>query len=199
MSTPENKHELETLKKELEIATAKIREFRNRAEQAVSRAELAEKAKVAIEEQLRKWIEQKQRRNLLVENLTLNMRTTYYNISAFGQGSQHEILVWEVLWNLVWLTFMCERCELFLGQRLILIWIKTFYCDHSSIILYLRCSNCYKYVHMKIGILTIRNQPCKTMLPFLLLLIISNYIFLICDDNVTTVLFLKWDFNNLTL
>lgn len=62
LSTPENKHELETLKKELEIATAKIGEFRNRAEQAVSRAELAEKAKVAIEEQLRKWREQKQRR-----------------------------------------------------------------------------------------------------------------------------------------
>ena len=93
MSTPENKHELETLKKELEIATAKIGEFKNRAEQVVSRAELAEKAKVAIEEQLRKWIEQKQRRNLLRETLTLNMRTTYYNISAFGQGSQHEILV----------------------------------------------------------------------------------------------------------
>uniref|UniRef100_A0A7N2MPZ1 Uncharacterized protein n=1 Tax=Quercus lobata TaxID=97700 RepID=A0A7N2MPZ1_QUELO len=32
LSTPENKHELETLKKELEIATAKIGEFRNQAE-----------------------------------------------------------------------------------------------------------------------------------------------------------------------
>ncbi|KAK4568139.1 hypothetical protein RGQ29_003779, partial [Quercus rubra] len=74
LSTPENKHELETLKKELEIATAKIREFRNRAEQAVSRAELAEKAKVAIEEQLRKWIEQKQRRNLLPLGKVLNMK-----------------------------------------------------------------------------------------------------------------------------
>ncbi|KAL4633602.1 hypothetical protein ACB092_04G134100 [Castanea dentata] len=62
LSTPENKHELETSKKELEIASAKIGEFRNRAEQAVSRAELTEKAKVAIEEQLRKWRKQKQRR-----------------------------------------------------------------------------------------------------------------------------------------
>lgn len=62
LSTPENKPELETLKKELETATVKIGEFRNRAEQAVSRAELAEKAKVAIEEQLKKWKEQKQRR-----------------------------------------------------------------------------------------------------------------------------------------
>ena len=34
---------------------------------------------------------------------------------------------------------------------------------------------------------------------FLLLLIISNYIFLICDENVTNVLFLTLDFNNLTL
>ncbi|KAK4568138.1 hypothetical protein RGQ29_003778 [Quercus rubra] len=62
LSTRENKPELETLKKELETATVKIGEFRNRAEQAVSRAELAEKAKVAIEEQLKKWREQKQRR-----------------------------------------------------------------------------------------------------------------------------------------
>uniref|UniRef100_A0A2N9ED74 WEB family protein n=1 Tax=Fagus sylvatica TaxID=28930 RepID=A0A2N9ED74_FAGSY len=62
LNTPEDKKELETLKKELDAATAKIGEFRNRAEQAVSRAELAEKAKAAIEEKLRKWQEQKQRR-----------------------------------------------------------------------------------------------------------------------------------------
>jgi chromosome segregation ATPase len=62
LNTPEDKKELETLKKELDAATAKIGEFRNRAEQAISRAELAEKAKAAIEEKLRKWQEQKQRR-----------------------------------------------------------------------------------------------------------------------------------------
>ncbi|KAM4114890.1 hypothetical protein ACJW30_04G104400 [Castanea mollissima] len=48
--------------KNWKLKPRKIGEFRNRAEQAVSRAELAEKAKVAIEEQLRKWREQKQRR-----------------------------------------------------------------------------------------------------------------------------------------
>ncbi|KAF5477087.1 hypothetical protein F2P56_003765 [Juglans regia] len=58
----ENKYELENLKKELEVAMVKVGEFRTRAEQAVSRAELAEKAKLAIEDQLRRWREHKQRR-----------------------------------------------------------------------------------------------------------------------------------------
>ncbi|KAG6635516.1 hypothetical protein CIPAW_11G048500 [Carya illinoinensis] len=58
----ENKYELENLKKELEVAMVKVGEFRTRAEQTVSRAELAEKAKVAIEDQLWRWQERKQRR-----------------------------------------------------------------------------------------------------------------------------------------
>ncbi|KAG6635519.1 hypothetical protein CIPAW_11G048800 [Carya illinoinensis] len=56
----ENKYELENLKKELEVAMVKVGEFRTRAEQAVSGAELAQKAKVAIEDQLRRWQEHKQ-------------------------------------------------------------------------------------------------------------------------------------------
>ncbi|KDP31298.1 hypothetical protein JCGZ_11674 [Jatropha curcas] len=57
-----NKNENEILKKELESATAKVAEFRTRTEQAVTRAEAAERAKLALEDQLRKWREQKQRR-----------------------------------------------------------------------------------------------------------------------------------------
>ncbi|CAM8914363.1 unnamed protein product [Rhodiola kirilowii] len=55
-------NELEVLKKEHEAAVIKVNEFRTRAEQAVTRAESAERAKVAVKGQLRKWREQKQRR-----------------------------------------------------------------------------------------------------------------------------------------
>ncbi|XP_022775723.1 myosin-15-like [Durio zibethinus] len=58
----ENKNEVELLKKELEVAMAKIGLFRNRAEQAATRAEAAEKAKATMEDQLRMWQEQKHRR-----------------------------------------------------------------------------------------------------------------------------------------
>ncbi|KAL4360677.1 hypothetical protein GQ457_04G016020 [Hibiscus cannabinus] len=57
-----NKNEVEALKKELKAAMGKIGLFRNRAEQAATRAEAAEKAKATAEDQLRKWQEQKQRR-----------------------------------------------------------------------------------------------------------------------------------------
>ncbi|TYH80250.1 hypothetical protein ES332_D03G120000v1 [Gossypium tomentosum] len=57
-----SKNQVEALKKQLEVAMAKIGLFRNRAEQAATRAEAAEKAKATAEEQLRKWQLQKQRR-----------------------------------------------------------------------------------------------------------------------------------------
>ncbi|KAI6683171.1 hypothetical protein NL676_029084 [Syzygium grande] len=57
-----SKQEVETLKRELEVASARIGQFRTRAEQAASRAEAAENAKAALEDQLRRWREQKQRR-----------------------------------------------------------------------------------------------------------------------------------------
>lgn len=62
LPTSDNTTELKVLKKELEAATVKISEFRTRAEQAVSRAEAAEKAKAIVEDQLRRWREQKQKR-----------------------------------------------------------------------------------------------------------------------------------------
>ncbi|KAF7806225.1 putative leucine-rich repeat-containing protein [Senna tora] len=46
--------EVALMKKELEVSTAKIGELRARAEQAISRAELAEKAKAALENKLRR-------------------------------------------------------------------------------------------------------------------------------------------------
>ncbi|KAJ9568202.1 LOW QUALITY PROTEIN: hypothetical protein OSB04_004168 [Centaurea solstitialis] len=53
--------EMEGLKKDLESALAKVSEFRTRAEQAATRAEVAE-LKAALEEQIKGWKEQKQRR-----------------------------------------------------------------------------------------------------------------------------------------
>ncbi|CAK9134673.1 unnamed protein product [Ilex paraguariensis] len=65
----ENRYELEILKRELDIATVKIGEFRTRAEQAASRAEAAEKAKAALEEHIRRWKEQKARRRAAITAL----------------------------------------------------------------------------------------------------------------------------------
>lgn len=62
LTTTENKHELENLKKELEVAMAKVGELRTRAEQALSRAEQAEKAKAELEDRLKRRREKKQRR-----------------------------------------------------------------------------------------------------------------------------------------
>ncbi|WCJ35897.1 hypothetical protein M5689_017124 [Euphorbia peplus] len=58
----EKMEEMEKMKKEMEAATAKVAEFRTRAEQARARAEAAERAKMTVEDQLRKWREQKLRR-----------------------------------------------------------------------------------------------------------------------------------------
>ncbi|KAK3440271.1 hypothetical protein EUGRSUZ_B00555 [Eucalyptus grandis] len=57
-----SKQEVEILKRELEAASKRISEFRTRAEQAASRVEAAETAKAALEDQLQRWREQKQRR-----------------------------------------------------------------------------------------------------------------------------------------
>lgn len=54
--------ELNALKNELEYATIEIEELKSVAEQAMIKAELAEKAKAAIENQLRMWRNHKQKR-----------------------------------------------------------------------------------------------------------------------------------------
>ncbi|TXG51497.1 hypothetical protein EZV62_024021 [Acer yangbiense] len=58
----EYEYELQKLKKELEVTMAKIGEFRSRAEQAITRAEKAEKAKATLEDRLRRWQQQKETR-----------------------------------------------------------------------------------------------------------------------------------------
>lgn len=52
---------MESLKKDLESAMMRVSEFRTRSEQAATRAEVAEQAKAALEEQIKRWKEQKQR------------------------------------------------------------------------------------------------------------------------------------------
>ncbi|KAF9667733.1 hypothetical protein SADUNF_Sadunf15G0054200 [Salix dunnii] len=59
--TSEDTYEIQILKKELEIAIKKNGELRARSEQAVTRAEAAEKAKTRLEDQLKRRQEQKKR------------------------------------------------------------------------------------------------------------------------------------------
>ncbi|GAA0139767.1 hypothetical protein LIER_01248 [Lithospermum erythrorhizon] len=54
--------EIEQLKKDLENARTKMGELRNRGEQAISRAEAAEKAKATLEEQIQRRRDQRKRR-----------------------------------------------------------------------------------------------------------------------------------------
>ncbi|KAM0979850.1 hypothetical protein ACFX13_015917 [Malus domestica] len=61
-STAGDKSELEHLKKELEAAMEKVAQFRNRAEQATTRADLAERAKDRLEDRIRIWRKVKQKR-----------------------------------------------------------------------------------------------------------------------------------------
>lgn len=62
-------NELENAKRELEAAKRKIGELRRRAEQAKTRAEAAEKAKMKMEDEFRKWEEQRQRRRAAFASL----------------------------------------------------------------------------------------------------------------------------------
>ncbi|XP_049396266.1 putative WEB family protein At4g17210 [Solanum stenotomum] len=55
-------NEIQVLKKELKTSTVKINELRTRAEQAISRAEAAEKGKSALENQIKRWKEHKERK-----------------------------------------------------------------------------------------------------------------------------------------
>ncbi|KAJ1438905.1 WEB family [Sesbania bispinosa] len=57
-----SQRELSLMKKEVENASVKIAELRARAEQALSRAELAENAKAALEDKIRRHREHRQRR-----------------------------------------------------------------------------------------------------------------------------------------
>jgi chromosome segregation ATPase len=61
--------EIERLGKELEMVKARIAEFRTRSEQAITRADSAERAKSMLQAQLRKHREQRQKRKAALEAL----------------------------------------------------------------------------------------------------------------------------------
>ncbi|KAL6325834.1 hypothetical protein AAG906_026663 [Vitis piasezkii] len=71
--------------KELEFAMVRIAEFRTQAEQAVSMAEMAEKTKAALEEQLRQWQKQRQRRRAALAALRKESVRKENNILKFEQ------------------------------------------------------------------------------------------------------------------
>jgi hypothetical protein len=81
----ENNHELENLKKVLELAMVKVGEFRNRAEQAVSRAELAEKAKAGVEDHLRRSRQKQQRRKAAIAALREESAPREFNSPRFDK------------------------------------------------------------------------------------------------------------------
>ncbi|KAK6920924.1 WEB family [Dillenia turbinata] len=62
----DGKQEMDVLRKELETAMLRIAEFRTRAEQAVTRAEVAERAKAALEHRLTRSREQKEKRKAAI-------------------------------------------------------------------------------------------------------------------------------------
>lgn len=68
-SIPNEEHEISKLQRELEDKNAEISELTYRFEEALKRAEMAERAKSAVEEQLRVWREQKQLRRAVSEAL----------------------------------------------------------------------------------------------------------------------------------
>ena len=84
LATFENRDKAEVLK-ELEFAMVRIAEFGTRAEQAVSMAEMAEKTKAALEEQLRQWQKQKQRRRAALAALRKESVRKENNILKFEQ------------------------------------------------------------------------------------------------------------------
>jgi hypothetical protein len=93
----ENNHDLEILKKELELAMVKVGEFRNRAEQAVSRAELAEKAKAVVEDHLRRSRQKQQRIKAAIAALREESAPKEFNSPRFDKQPTVEIPLGKVL------------------------------------------------------------------------------------------------------
>lgn len=78
--------EMEKLRRDLEVAMSKMGELRTRAEQAMSRADAAEKAKAVLEEQIRKRKDHKMRRRaalaaLREESVARSDDNTYNDIT----------------------------------------------------------------------------------------------------------------------
>ncbi|KAI3412423.1 uncharacterized protein J3R85_017352 [Psidium guajava] len=92
-----SKQEVEILKRELAVASARISEFRTRAEQAASRAEAAENAKAALEDQLRRWREKKQRRKAAVQALREESISREFNPPTFSSTPASHTPLFKIL------------------------------------------------------------------------------------------------------
>ncbi|MCD7468190.1 hypothetical protein HAX54_006165 [Datura stramonium] len=87
----EEPNEIQVLKKELKTATVKISELRTRSEQAISRAEAAEKGKAALENQIKRWKEHKERKKAALAALreeSISREITEYNKSDTSPKTQ---------------------------------------------------------------------------------------------------------------
>ncbi|KAM7268114.1 hypothetical protein ACFE04_010280 [Oxalis oulophora] len=77
--------EIEMLRKDLEMAKARLSEFRTRTEQAITRADSAEGAKFMLQAQLRKHKEQRQRRKAALEALKEECVSVYDPSSCISE------------------------------------------------------------------------------------------------------------------
>lgn len=82
--------QVEDVKKELEAALLKIGELRMRAEQAISRAEVAEKAKAALEEEKRKRRKHKERRRAALEALRQESISREFEVMKNDNGNDDD-------------------------------------------------------------------------------------------------------------
>jgi hypothetical protein len=88
-----NHLELALVKKELENASLKISEMRTRAEQAMSRAELAENSKAALEEKIRRHREHRLRKKAALTALREESTPKPFTPStSYGTPSIHQPL-----------------------------------------------------------------------------------------------------------
>lgn len=99
----DHKQELENLRKELDAAMTKVAEFRNRAEQAICRAEMAERAKTAIEDQLRKWRDERQKKKAAIA--ALKEVSTSREISNISPENKPQVTYYQPLYKVLNMKF----------------------------------------------------------------------------------------------
>ncbi|KAJ8753318.1 hypothetical protein K2173_019717 [Erythroxylum novogranatense] len=85
-STSEIEHEVEILKKELQIAMTKIMDLRTRSEHAVTRAEAVEKAKASLDDQINQLRDRKQRRRAALASLRQESSSKETSIITFASS-----------------------------------------------------------------------------------------------------------------
>ncbi|GMN54226.1 hypothetical protein TIFTF001_023358 [Ficus carica] len=103
LTAHDHKQEMENLRKELDAATAKVAEFRNRAEQAICRAEMAERAKTAIEDQLRKWRDERQKKKAALA--ALKEVSASREISSISTENKPQVTYYQPLYKVLNMKF----------------------------------------------------------------------------------------------